>query len=135
MATVAAIRTGLKARLETTGIRAVDYRPGSINPPVAIVARQTTLYDLTFDGADDNTFIITVYVQHGDERAAQDSLDAYLVPSGATSVAAAIHGDPTLGGVVDFTRVVSAVDNGLVTYGASDQPMYLAATFLVEVGD
>src|SRR5262245_52959320 len=113
MATVAAIRAGLKARVGTiaslTG-RVFDYRPGSLNPPTAIVTRQTTLFDVTLDGADDSIFAITVYVQFGDDRVAEDNLGAYLDPTGASSVVAAIHGDPTLGGVVDYARVVSVTD-------------------------
>lgn len=135
MATLAAIRAGLKTRLETiSGLQAVDYRPGSLNPPVAVVARQETRFDTTFDGADDHTMAITVYVQFGDDRVAEDNLDVYLDPSGSSSIVTAIHADPTLGGVVDYSRVVNVVDNGLVAYGNSDL-QYLAATFTVEIGD
>jgi hypothetical protein len=132
VATVAAIRAGLKARVETTGLRTLDYRPGSISPPTAIVARRETRYDVSFDGADDSTFVVTVFVSSDDPRAAQDNIDAYLNPAGSTSIAAAIHGDPTLGSVVDYSRVVAATDDGLVEYGGVQ---YQAATFLIEVGD
>jgi hypothetical protein len=135
MATIAAIRAGLKTRLETiVGLRVVDYRPGSLNPPMAVVVRQSTTFDVSFDGADDNTMAIIVYVQFGDDRVAEDNLDAYLDPSGASSIVAAVHADPTLGGVVDYSRVVDVVDNGLVAYGNTDL-QYLAATFTVEIGD
>lgn len=138
MATIAQIRGGLKTRLETIdGLRVFDYRPGQIPAPAAIVARQTTSYDVTLDGLEDHVFAVTVYVQVGNDRTAQDSIDEYLSPAGAKSVVAAIHGDPTLGSVVDYARVTQAVDNGLVPYGASDGevPSYLAATFTVEIGD
>lgn len=132
MATVKQIRAGLKTRLETiSGLRVFDYRPGSISPPTAVAARQTTSYDVTLDGLEDHVFAVTVYVQVGDDRTAQDSIDDYLSPTGTKSVVAAIHGDDTLGGVVDYARVTQAVDNGLVNYGGTD---YLAATFTVEVG-
>lgn len=133
MATVAAIRAGLKTAVETvTGLRALDYRPGSISPPVAIVALRETRYDVTLDGADDTTMAVTVYVQFGTDRTSEEDLNGYMDPAGATSIVAAIHADPTLGGVVDFARVVSVADNGLIEYGGA---FYLAATFVVEVGD
>lgn len=133
MATIAQIRAGLKTRLETiTGLQVYDYRPGTISPPTAIVARQSTQYDVTFDGADDHTMGVQVYVAFSNDRAAEDNLDAYLNESGTTSVVAAIHADSTLGGVVDFCRVSQVVDNGLVTIGGVD---YLGATFTVEIGD
>ena len=133
MATVAAIRTALKTAVETvTGLRALDYRPGSISPPVAIVALRETRYDVTLDGADDTTMAVTVYVEFGTDRTSEADLNGYMDPAGATSVAAAIHTDPTLGGVVDFVRVGSVTDLGLVEYGGAP---YLAAVFLVEIGD
>jgi hypothetical protein len=136
VATIAAIRAALKTRLETiVGLRVLDYRPGSINSPQAIVARQSTTYGVSFDGADDHTMAITVYVQFGTDRAAEDNLDAYLNATGASSIVAAIQADPTLGGVVDFTRISNVVDNGLVNYPTGTDTVYLAATFTVEVGD
>jgi len=135
MATIAQIRAGLKTRLETiTGLQVYDYRPGTISPPTAIVARQSTQYDRTFDGADDHTMAITVFVQFGSDRSAEDNLDAYLNESGASSIVAVIHADSTLGGVVDYSRVTQVVDNGLTPYGGGET-QYLAATFTVEIGD
>lgn len=133
MATVAAIRTALKTAIAAgTGLRAIDYRPGSVSPPVAIVALRETRYDVTMDGADDTTMAVTVYVQFGTDRTSEEDLNGYMDPAGATSVVAAIHADPTLGGVVDFARVVSVTDLGLVEYGGA---FYLAAVWIVEVGD
>jgi hypothetical protein len=133
MATIAQIRDGLATRLETIdGLRAHRTRPGQINPPCAVVSRRQTRFDQTFDGADDFTFAVTVFVQFGNDRTAQEALDAYLNPSGASSVVAAIHGDPTLGGVVDYARVVSAEQDGLETYAEVE---YLAVDFVIEVGE
>lgn len=135
MATIAQIRAGLKTRLETiTGLQVFDYRPGTISPPTAIVARQNTQYNRTFDGADDKLMAITVYVQFGNDRSAEDNLDAFLDDSGSSSIVAAVHADQTLGGIVQYTNVASVSDNGLVPYGASEA-QYLAATFTVEIGD
>jgi hypothetical protein len=133
VATIAEIRDGLADRLETiSGLRVHDTWPGQISPPVAIVANGETRYDVTLDGVDDSTFTITVFVQFANDRVAQDALDAYRSPSGASSIATAVHGDPTLGGIVDFARVVSASPDKITPYAGVE---YLACDFTVEVGD
>lgn len=132
MTTISQIRDGLAARLATIpGLRVHDTVPGQINPPAAVVRRRQTRYDITLDGADDYTMVVTVFVQASNDRTAQDAIDAYIDASGASSVVAAIHVDPTLGGVVDFARVVSAEEDGLTEFA---QIEYLAVTFVVEIG-
>jgi hypothetical protein len=133
VATTADIRDGLADRLETiSGLRVYRYYPGQINTPAAVVSRRQTRYDQTIDGAEDYTFAVTLFVQKGEDVTAQKALDLYLDPAGTSSVVAAIHGDPTLGGVVDFSRVVSAERDGLVEYAGVE---YVSCELLVEVGE
>lgn len=130
MATVQEIRDGLKVRLATIdGLRAHAGMPPDINSPAAVVFRRTTDFDSSTD-SDDLTMGITMFVSLATEGA-QEKLDAYLAGEGASSVRAAIDGDPTLGGVVDWCRVAS-VEADRVTEWATRK--YLSADIVVEVG-
>lgn len=133
MATTEQIREGLADRLETiAGLNVYRKAPGNITVPAAVVRRRQTQYDVTLDGADDTTFGITLFVQFANIEVAHEALDAYLDAAGTASVAAAVHADPTLGGVVDFARVASADGERVINYAGVD---YLSVEFAVEVGD
>lgn len=133
MATNQAIREGLATRLETiSGLQVYARPPGSVVVPAAIVRRRQTTYDVTFDGFDDTTWGVTVFVSFANVDAGTGSLDDYVSPSGALSVVAAVHADPTLGGVVDFARVATAEGEKVTNYAGID---YLSVDFVIEVGD
>jgi len=133
MATNAAIRDGIADRLDTiTGLHVHRVWPGQLNAPAAVVSRRQTRFDQTFDGVDDFTFAVTLFVQFANDRVAQEQLDGYLSVAGASSVVAAIDGDPTLGGVVDFARVTTAEQERLTTYAGIE---YLSVDFVIEVGE
>jgi hypothetical protein len=55
-------------------------------------------------------FTINVVVGRYTDRTANDALDAYLSPTGATSIRAALESDRTLGGVVQ-TLILSSAAN------------------------
>ena len=59
-----------------------------------------------------------VFASHAHEDTAQDTLDAFIDRTGASSVFAAIDADPTLGGIVDYAVVTGATDYGSLTVGA-----------------
>lgn len=132
MPTVAAIRDGLKTRLETiSGLRAYDTVPGAPNLPCAIVMPDGIAYDTTCGrGADTYAFLITVLVSDADSGLAQDALDGYCNGTGATSIKTAIEGEQTLGGLVSYARVVALRDYGTVKAGGVD---YLGGVFMLEV--
>ncbi len=132
MASVSAIRDGLKTRLATiSGLAAYDTVPGQINPPAAVVTRRRTAFDATMArGSDDLTFVVLLFVSFAEHHTAQEDLDAYLAGSGAASVKAAVEVDPSLGGTCDFARVAAAEADRVVTYAGVD---YLAVEFIVEV--
>jgi hypothetical protein len=113
------------------GLRAVALVPDQINPPVAIVYRKQIDYDIVFGrGGDQYTFGITIYGGAVSERTTQDLLDSYCLPSGATSVKTAVELDNTLGGVVDYVRVLKVSETTPVTAGGVD---YLVVDFELEV--
>ena len=131
MATVAQIRDGLVVRLATIdGLRNHATPPGQINPPATVVGRAETRYDVTFDGDDDHSMVIRVFVQFANNATAQEQLDGYLDAVGANSIVLAVHADPTLGGIVDYVRCAAAVDDGLVDYAGV---AYLGGRITVEV--
>jgi hypothetical protein len=132
MATVQQIRTGIKTRLDTIdGLRAQASWTDSVNSPAAIVVRRSTEFDTSFDAeSDDYGFAVTVLIKLSNQRA-QETLDAYLAGSGASSIRAAINGDPTLGGVVDFARAASVGRDRIVEWAGIK---YLAADVVIEVG-
>lgn len=132
MTLVSAIRDGIKTQLATiSGLTAHSTVPGSIFPPAAIVRRRQTSFDSTMArGSDDYQFTVTLLVSQGSWTHGQDNLDTYLASSGSSSIKAAIEGDVSLGGVVDFARVSSAGEDGLMTYNGTE---YVAVDFTVEV--
>jgi len=133
MATTTQIREGIAARLATiSGLHVYPKPPGVIVAPAAVVTRRQTRFDVTFDDADDSSFAVAMFVQFANTDVAHDQMDGYVSPAGASSVVAAIHADPTLGGVVDFVRVTSAEGERLVDYAGTP---YLSVEFIIEIGD
>ena len=140
MASISAIREGLKARMDTIpGLRNHAWVVGDIVPPATVIipgnpsskSQPVVNFDATMGrGSDDFLFTIVLMVSNKVERVAQDQLDAYLDGSGATSIREAIAADGTLGGVAHFTNVTGVRDYGLVTYGGQT---YVGAELIVEV--
>lgn len=134
MATLSAVRDALQTRLATiSGLRVHDTIPDAVSPPAAIITPADGTYDVTQGGtAVDYTFRVTLIASRTGVRTGQDQLDAYLSPSGSSSVAAAIDGDSDLGSVVDSTRVVRFENYGTIEVGGVT---YLAVDVIVEVLD
>jgi hypothetical protein len=108
--TIRAVMLGLEARLETIpGLQASGVKPELIAPPAAIVgvppvedyqeAYARTKYTLRPT--------ITVLTSTALDRAGQLALADYVSLSGRLSIPAAIHADPTLGGVAEAAELVS----------------------------
>lgn len=131
MATVGAIRDGLKVRLATiTGLRTHDVWPDQVNPPAAVVNPVSGNYEQTFSDTQANyVFEIIVVVQAGTLRSAQDALDAYL-GTGSGGICAAMLGDVTLAGIVDTLFVRGFRDYGQIEINGAP---YLGAVVDVEV--
>ncbi|HEY7824049.1 MAG TPA: hypothetical protein VIG24_14505 [Acidimicrobiia bacterium] len=130
MATMSELRAALAVRLATnTGLRTSATLPDQPNPPQAVIYPDRVLYDTALGrGSDEYTFIVLVIVGRIAERSAQTSLDAYCNPSGATSIKAAIEGDPTLGGNAFDCRVTEMRGQSSLTLGDAT---YLTAEFSV----
>jgi hypothetical protein len=132
VATIAAIRNALAAVLVVPGFQTYSFMPASLNGKALVVRRLSTRYGTDFDGNDDSTFGVAVYVPWTDNATAQALLDSCLGSTNtAYSVKSLIEAAPTLNGVVDFVNVESVNEEGLVLV---DNVTYLAATISVTVG-
>lgn len=158
MASLGTLRDELQTRLQTiNGLNAHDVWPDDISSPAAIVtpaspavaevanrsvpgmraseligASPAVEYERTVAGPATNyRFDIHLLVAKGtDGVAAQDTLDAYVSDTGASSVPAAILGDTALNGAADDLRVVRCRFYGARTV---ESTAYYGAILEVEV--
>lgn len=132
MASLTAVRNGLKERAETIS-RVTGYaRPvGEVNVPAVVVMPGQIVFDDTMErGSDLLSFTLVLLVADSDSDLAQQQLDDYLAGSGDKSLKAAIEGDQTLGGVADWTVVKGVQAYGLIEYSGRQ---YVGARLPVEV--
>lgn len=134
MSTIAELREGLAVRLRTiSGLASTATAPANAQPPYAYVLPSAPFitFDTSFNrGADEYQFTVRVIVGAVDQQGSQLLLDAYLAPSGSTSVKAAIEADETLGGKAFDLRVQSVSNYGAFIVNEST---YLGAEFSVQV--
>ncbi len=133
MASITQIRSGLKTCVAAvSGLEAHATRPGQVNTPAAVISRRHGPQPATLGPADhDYVFAVTLLVSLADDTAGQDKLDAYLSPSGAGSVVAAIAADEDLGGVVEYAVVTDVEPDQLIEWAGQS---YLGADIIVTVG-
>jgi len=133
MATLAAVRDGLKVRLDTiSGLTPYDTIPDQIHAPCAFPQPVSGDPHTTFNGRGSFFFDILVIAAALDQglQKAQDELDGYLDLSGANSIIGALEGDETLGGNAECILSPEWSDYGEVEIG---DIMYLGAVLRVEV--
>lgn len=132
MADLAAIRTGIATNLATiSGLRTSATVPDNPSPPIAVVMPSRVVYDTAMArGLDTYEFLVRLIGNRITDRNAQNSLDAYLHSSGASSIKTAIESDRTLGGSVSDCRVQEMRAYGPLAIG---EVAYLSADFIVQV--
>lgn len=133
MASLSSIRDGIKTNLANiSSLIVFGYVPDSIEPPTAVVGVVDNIeYDSTMArGADTYNIPVFLYVSRVDAEDSQDTLDAYLASTGASSVKAQVESDITLGGQAQSVRVVEADNYGVYTINNID---YLGVEFMIEV--
>jgi len=133
MATLADIRAGLATRLGTIrGVKASAYMLANVTPPAVWVRPDTVDYHRSSQGGMvEWTFAVQAVVGTAGDRAAQETLDELIAPSGSRSVRAAIEADPTLGGVAQDTIVDRCAEYAEVAL--ADGRVLLSATWSVRV--
>ena len=131
---LAGIRDAIKTALETiTSLRKVyDTMPESIGDlPAVTIAPKHGPYHEAFDPTKmTHNFELTLFITKGQSFAeAQDELDAYIAPTGASSIRAAVEG-ATLTGHADSIMVTGYRDYGGLEYAGQQ---YIGCHFDVEV--
>jgi hypothetical protein len=79
---------------------------------------------------------LTLLLQLGDLRSAQEQLDAYIAPSGSSSIKALLEADPSLGDVVHSVAVSGWRDYGILQVGENADargPEFIGCKFDVEI--
>tara|TARA_R100000353_G_scaffold120900_1_gene86031 strand:- start:73 stop:480 length:408 start_codon:yes stop_codon:yes gene_type:complete len=115
-----------------TSLSVFKFVPDSVEPPTAVVGVMDTItYDESMSrGADKYSVPVYLYVSRVDAQDSQETLDGFLVSSGANSVKAQIESDTTLNGEAQSVRVVSAGNYGVYEINNIN---YLGVEFIVEV--
>jgi hypothetical protein len=112
MTTLAQVRDGLEARLDTIdGLRVYDYVPGNTNFPAAAIYPPThaDYRDDLGAGSYTSQWVVMLFVPAVSDRQQLD-LYALLDRTGTRSIFSAVEADRTLGGLNVDARVVSADD-------------------------
>ena len=132
MAELSAIRTALAEKIGSiNGLRTAATVPDQVNPPIAVIIPERVTYDEAYArGLVVYTFIVQVVVGKVSERTAQNRLDGFVNPTGATSIKAAIEADKSLGGVVFDSRVTEMTTYTVVQIG---DIAYLSCEFRITV--
>ena len=107
---ITTIRDGIETRLKTiSGLEVYDHTPDATSvTPAASIAFVGWTPSETFKAASapgDRTYrwIVTVRLSGSIPQEQWQALDDYIAPTGSNSILAAIDGDGTLGGAVDWT--------------------------------
>ena len=126
------IRAGIATNLATIpGLRTSATIPDDPKPPIAIVSPESISFDTSMGrGLDTYQFTVLCIVGRVSERTAQNKLDTYCNPTGASSVKTAIEQNRTLSGACNDLRVVDLRNYGDLVIA---DITYLAAEFRVAV--
>lgn len=135
MAAVQEIKAGIAAACDRIdGLRCYGEMPDNPQVPATAVFGPTRWqYSQTFEGLVVYTFELHTVVSYNDKPRAQQALDAYIAPTGAKSIPAALNewGTTTLEGLAESVRVVGGFRPYLVVE-SSGGPL-LEAVVEVEV--
>lgn len=125
------IREGFATALrQIHGLTVSTTQTGNIQPPHAIVALPSGVYDSTMGrGSDTLTFQIAVYVARADDPLAFELLDDFLAGHGSRSVKTVLE-EPTDTGLTDAMVRVRSYETGAAS--STDGTELLAVTFEVE---
>jgi hypothetical protein len=133
VALLSTIRDGLKTRLATiVTLRCYDVWPDAPNLPAAIVRPARATYGETFSDESTIHLEVVLLTQIANLPRAQDTLDAYLATTGASSVKEALE-DPASGAIGGGAESVAV--RGWRDYGPMEvgDIVYFGVVFDVEV--
>ena len=119
---------------EREGLQGSPYMLSNVMPPVIQITGVSSItYDVALQrGGDENTVVVQALVSTASDIGGQMMLDRLLTSSGSSSVKQAIESDPTLGGLVDYLRVVRNSGHQLLTR-PGEKIVHLGAQWFVQV--
>jgi len=106
----------------------------NVMPPVIQITGVSSItYDVALQrGGDENTVVVQALISTASDIGGQMKLDRLLMSSGPSSVKQALEIDPTLGGIVDYLRVVRNSGHQLLTR-PGEKIVHLGAQWFVQV--
>lgn len=137
--TLTQLRTGLVANLASlTGITVSPYMLANPTPPTIHLYPGGPAGDIDYDlanarGLDKWPFTVQAFVSVTIDLSAQANLDAFLAPTGATSIKQLLEADQTLGGVAGVQAVNVVTASGYRIFVPEGRPPVLGAEWRVEV--
>lgn len=135
MSKMADLRTALAATLaDLPGVQENAYVMSNPTPPSAEIEPAPIDYDLAMQrGLDKWLFTVRVFVGATADLGAQKKLDAFIDPTGDSSIKTLIETDRTLGGVCDHVQVLKC--SGYKTYQLAHNAggLWLGAEWTVQV--
>ena len=107
------VRDGIKTAINITGLRVYDTIPDGLVPPALVIGQLSLTWEYVLaNKLDTATIDLILITGRMSERSAQDYLDSFLAPTGATSIKAKLDAATTLPkasvATVSTSRVVSA---------------------------
>lgn len=107
------VRDGIKTAINITGLRVFDTIPDGLVPPALVIGQLSLTFEYVLSNSLDTATVDLILITgRMSERSAQDYLDSFLMPTGATSIKAKLDAAPTLPkanvATVSTSRVVSA---------------------------
>lgn len=129
------IGDGIQTRLKTIqGLKVFSCKelPDSINQfPAALIIPGETQYVTTLSSTDaDYNFRIILVFSRADSPSAVSKMLPYIAVEGEKSIVEAIHGDVTLDGKADTSKVIRNLGIGSLSWGGQ---IYMSTEFLVQV--
>lgn len=129
---ITAVRHALATAADVIeGLLCYDHAPSSVEVPGFYVGRVEIDWDSAMGrGMDSLVIYCRVLTSRADDRAGQDSLNAYLKGSGSTSLKAALQADRTLGGACSTMRVRSVDGYRMFEHAGTE---YFGAELAIDV--
>ena len=129
------IGDGIKTRLQTIqGLKIYSCKelPDSINQfPAALIIPGETAYVTTLSSTDaDYNFRVILAFSRADSPSAISKMLPYIGVDGDESIVEAIHGDVTLDGQVETSKVTRNLGIASLTWGGQ---IYMSTEFLIQV--
>lgn len=112
-------------------MRYLPYLSDSFTPPIVLVAIDTVKYHMAMGSSDSRqSYTLHLILPRTDDRSALAQMEAYMSPTGTSSILLAVESSTSLGGVI---QDVIVTDSGPPTAVEINNNPYIGLPFKVEV--